>query len=71
MKAKIQVQFNNNNVNVEDIEKSVKEALKAQGTKVSTVETLEIYYKPEINGVYYVATTKTGEAISNQEPLYI
>lgn len=71
MKTRVQIQFNNTNVNVEDIEKSVKESIKSQGIKTTTIDTLEIYYKPEINGVYYVAKTKTDETISNNEPLYM
>ncbi|MCD7893957.1 MAG: DUF6465 family protein [Erysipelotrichaceae bacterium] len=71
MKTTIQVQFNNTSVETKDIEKKVKEALKAQNIKMNTIDTLEVYYKPEENAVYYVATTKTGEVSGNQEPLTI
>ena len=27
---------------------------------MTTIDTLEVYYKPEDSSVYYVATTKTG-----------
>ena len=71
MKLKLQVQFNNKNVETTNIEKLVKEYVKAQGVKMTTVDTLEVYYKPEDSSVYYVATTKTGEVVGNDQPLYI
>ncbi|MFR7591655.1 MAG: DUF6465 family protein [Longibaculum sp.] len=71
MKLKLQVQFNNKNVEAANIEKLVKEDVKAKGVKMTTVDTLEVYYKPEDNSVYYVATTKTGEVVGNDQPLYI
>ena len=71
MKLKLQVQFNNKNVETTNIEKRVKEDVKAQGVKMTTVDTLEVYYKPEDSSVYYVATTKTGEVVGNDQPLYI
>ena len=71
MKLKLQVQFNNKNVETTNIEKLVKEDVKAQGVVMTTVDTLEVYYKPEDSSVYYVATTKTGEVVGNDQPLYI
>ena len=71
MKLKLQVHFNNKNVETTNIEKLVKEDVKAQGVKMTTVDTLEVYYKPEDSSVYYVATTKTGEVVGNDQPLYI
>lgn len=71
MKLKLQVQFNNKNVEAADIEKTVKEDVKAKGVKMNTVETLEVYFKPEDSSIYYVATTKTGEVVGNNDPLYI
>ena len=71
MKLKLQVQFNNKNDETTNIEKLVKEDVKAQGVKMTTVDTLEVYYKPEDSSVYYVATTKTGEVVGNDQPLYI
>ena len=43
MKTKIEVQFMNKDVNVSDIEKLVKEDIKANGIKLNTLETLEDY----------------------------
>lgn len=71
MKLKLQVQFNNKNVETSEIEKLVKEDVKTQGVKMTTVDTLEVYYKPDDFSIYYVATTKTGEVIGNKQPLYI
>ena len=71
VKLKLQVQFNNKNVEALDIEKLAKEDLKSKGVKMTTIDTLEVYFKPEDSSVYYVATTKKGEVIGNKEPLYI
>ncbi len=71
MKLKLEVQFNNKNVDTADIEKFVKEDVKSKGVKMTTIDTLEVYYKPEDNSVYYVATTKTGEVVGTDKPLFI
>ena len=71
MKIKLQVQFHNKNVETTSIDKLVKEDVKSKGVKMTTIDTLEVYYKPEDSSVYYVATTKTGEVVGNDQPLYI
>lgn len=71
MKIKLQVQFHNKNVETTSVEKLVKEDVKSKGVKMTTIDTLEVYYKPEDSSVYYVATTKTGEVVANDQPLYI
>ena len=71
MKIKLQVQFHNKNVETTSIEKLVKEDVKSKGVKMTTIDTLEVYYKPEDSSVYYVATTKTGEVVGNDQPVYI
>lgn len=71
MKLKLQVQFNNKNVEATDIEKLVKEDVKSKGVKMTTIDTLEVYYKPEDRSIYYVATAKTGDVVGNKEPLFI
>lgn len=71
MIIKLQVQFHNKNVETTSIEKLVKEDVKSKGVKMTTIDTLEVYYKPEDSSVYYVATTKTGEVVGNDQPLYI
>ena len=69
IKAVLEVQYQGQNVNATDIEKMVKEELKASGVKISTIDTLNIYYTPETSSVYYVATTKDGNTVNNTEPL--
>ena len=69
MKAVLEVQYQGQNVNATDIEKMVKEELKASGVKISTIDTLNIYYTPETSSVYYVETTKDGNTVNNTEPL--
>ena len=71
MTIKLQVQFHNKNVETTSIEKLVKEDVKSKGVKMTTIDTLAVYYKPEDSSVYYVATTKTGEVVGNDQPLYI
>ena len=69
MKTKIEVQFQERNVDVK--EKLVKEDLKASGVKMNTIANLDIYYQPAQGDIYYVATTKDGKEISNEEALKI
>lgn len=71
MKVFTEVQYNNHNVSITEIEKMVKEDVKASGAKITTIESLEIYYTPDTNSVYYVATAKDGTVISNDEPITI
>ena len=68
MKTKIEVQFQERNIDVKDTEKLVKENLKAAGIKMNTID---IYYQPEEGDIYYVATTKDGKELSNEEALKI
>jgi hypothetical protein len=70
MKTKIEVQFQERNIDVKDTEKLVKENLKAAGVKMNTIVNLDIYYQPE-GDIYYVATTKDGKELSNEEALKI
>ena len=46
MKTKIEVQFQERNIDVKDTEKLVKENLKAAGVKMNTIVNLDIYYQP-------------------------
>lgn len=55
MKAKTIVQFNEKDIIAEDIVKNVKEDMKAQGVKVTQIETLDMYLKVTESKVYYVA----------------
>jgi hypothetical protein len=69
--SKIEIQCNNNQKCTKDIERLVKDELKANDIHLNSVEDLNIYYKPEFNQVYYVATTKNGRIYHNIEPLII
>lgn len=71
MKTKLQVQFNNKNVETTEIEKLAKEDMKLNGVKMNTIDTLEVYYKPEALAIYYVATLKDGSVVSNSEALIV
>ena len=71
MKTKIEVQFQERNIDVKDTEKLVKENLKAAGFKMNSILNLDFYYLPEEGDIYYVATTKDGKELSNEEALKI
>ena len=53
----VEVQYHGKNMRTTDIEKLVKEDVKSQGVKISTVDTLQIYYTPKISFDPF-ATTK-------------
>lgn len=55
MKTKMEIQYHDKNVITNDIEKAVKEELKVQGVKMNTIDTLEIFYQPENETVYFLA----------------
>lgn len=66
MKTMIEVQFNGNNVTDKDLDKYVKETLKAEGIKTTDVDTLNIYYVPESAKLFYVANKKDGETVNGE-----
>ena len=71
MKTRIEVQFNSNNVNVADIEKAVKEDIKAQEIRINSLANIDIYFKPEDGSIYYVATKKDDTTVENKEALHV
>ena len=62
MKTKILVQFGAKDVDVKDIEKAVKEDLKAKEVVLNKLETLDIYYK---------ASSKDKKEYRNQEAVKV
>ena len=66
MKTNLVVQAMGSEKNVADVEKMVKEELKLQGVKMTSIDTLDVYYKPVENEVYYVATAKDGSTREGQ-----
>ena len=71
MKTSIHIQFRDD-VNVKDVENTVKEALKAEGLKISSLKQLDIYYKPQENAIYYVAIDEDDSITgSNNKPLHL
>ena len=71
MKISIHIQFRDD-VNVKDVENTVKEALKAEGLKISSLKQLDIYYKPQENAIYYVAIDEDDNITgSNNKPLHL
>lgn len=71
MKTSIHIQFRDD-VNVKDVENTVKEALKNEGLKISSLKQLDIYYKPQENAIYYVAIDEDDNITgSNNKPLHL
>lgn len=71
MKTSIHIQFRDD-VNVKDVENTVKEALKNVGLKISSLKQLDIYYKPQENAIYYVAIDEDDNITgSNNKPLHL
>lgn len=71
MKTSIHIQFRDD-VNVKDVENTVKEVLKAEGLKISSLKQLDIYYKPQENAIYYVAIDEDDNITgSNNMPLHL
>lgn len=63
MKARTIIQFNESDIIAEDILKNVKEDMKAQGVKVTHIDTLDMYVKVTEAKVYYVAVMKDGTEV--------
>lgn len=71
MKTSIHIQFRDD-VNVKDVENTVKESLKNEGLKISSLKQLDIYYKPQENAIYYVAIDEDDNITgSNNKPLHL
>lgn len=65
MKSKVQVQYKDINIDIEEIERIVKDSLKNQGVKMNAIESLQIYYKPEEYTLYYVLMKREGKVIKS------
>ena len=66
MKIETIVQTNGNEINVTDVEKQVKEAIKAAGLKVKEVKKATVYLKPNENEVYYSVENEDGTTFNSQ-----
>ena len=72
MKTKIEVQISGTQHRCKRQQRNLlKKNLKAAGVKMNTIVNLDIYYQPEEGDIYYVATTKDGKELSNEEALKI
>ena len=69
MKTNITVQVNGSDTLISVVEKAAKEALKATGTKMTTVEELNVYLKPVENECYFAASTKDGKKVNGKVEL--
>ena len=59
-KVNVVVEYLDKNVAVNDLVEAVKEAYNANGN-TETIETIDVYYQPENNKVYYVVNGKAQE----------
>ena len=66
MKIIIEVQYSGTNVTDKDLDKYVKENLKAEGVKSTDVDTLNVYYVPETAKLFYVAAKKDGSKVEGE-----
>ena len=66
MKTIIEVQYSGTNVTDKDLDKYVKENLKAEGVKSTDVDTLNVYYVPETAKLFYVASKKDGAKVEGE-----
>ena len=66
MKIETIVQTNGNEINVANVEKQVKEAIKAAGLKVKEVKKTTVYLKPNENEVYYSVENEDGTTFNSQ-----
>lgn len=66
MKTIIEVQYSGTNVTDKDLDKYVKESLKAEGVKSTDVDTLNVYYVPETAKLFYVASKKDGAKVEGE-----
>ena len=71
VKMNLQVQYNYQDVSLDDIEKMVIDHLVELGYKKTSILTLDIYYKAETSEVFYIAKTNNKQVLKNDEPLYI
>ncbi len=66
MKINFEIQHLGQDLTTMEIEKKVKAVLKERNVKLTTVDTLEIYYQPENCEIYYQAQLKDGTSISDK-----
>ncbi len=66
MKTTITVQANGNDTIIAELEKAVKEEIKAAGIKVNTITNLNLYFKPIESECYYVAELKGGKEVQGK-----
>lgn len=71
VKMNVQIQYNYHDVSLDDIQNKVIHHLIKLGIKKTSILTLEIYYKAELNEIFYFAKTKDNKIIKNEEPLII
>lgn len=57
-KVSVKVQYQNNEVNVVDVEEKVKAQFVAEGHTATSIKKVEIYVKPEDYSAYYVINEK-------------
>lgn len=71
MKTRVQIQSNPFVADADEIEEIVKMHLNASDIKLTSVEELNIYYKPYDGSIYYVAKLTNGQELKNTQPLFI
>ena len=63
---KTEIQFGAVSVEPKTLEKIVKEDIKSKGIKLVTLDSVNIYYKPEEGKVYYTTESKDGTTYASE-----
>ncbi len=66
MKTNVVIQCDGVDTNVEELERAVKEELKAQGVKVSKLKSLDVYFQPTVHETYYRAVDGDDKEVSGK-----
>ena len=68
MRTEFYVEFDGQQINLDDIEFAIKNSWKSDGNKVKDLKTLQIYYKPREHKAYYVIN---GESKGEEDSLTV
>ena len=68
MRTEFFVEFEGQQINLEDIESAIKSNWRLDGNKVKDLKSLQIYYKPQEHKAYYVIN---GESKGEEDSLMV
>jgi len=68
MRTEFFVEFDGQQINLEDIQEAIKGSWRSDGNKVKDLKSLQIYYKPQEHKAYYVIN---GESKGEEDSLTV